>query len=393
LDELSNALGRPVALEDRAFQLLDYSVHRDFGDPVRLTSILSRQAPPEVRRWLDELHLDRSEGIVHVAANADLGMEARECCPVRHAGILLGYLWVLRGDMPLTDEEARALAATAEQAGMLLWRERLLEHEERIGETRMLTRLLRDGEARSRQAAAAALARQDGWRPDSPVAVLVARFAPGDPRPGDELAVALAVIGDRARRCWDAGSVAWMVEPGQLAVVAQLGGLKRQSVEDTVETLEAAGAEVVGASVSPGLVDAHLALDEAELVCDIIAAVPSLGPTAVWGELGSWGLLGSLLLRGTCPPSHSGVARLLNHPSAGDLFETIEAFLDAAGDATEVARTLHMHRATLYRRLRRAEEITGLSLSRGEDRLLLHVALRIWRFDGASTATTVATRR
>ena len=45
-----------------------------------------------------------------------------------------------------------------------------------------------------------------------------------------------------------------------------------------------------------------------------------------------------------------------------------------------------MHRATLYRRLERVEEITGLDLENGDDRLLAHLGLRILRLN----ATTVA---
>jgi len=47
------------------------------------------------------------------------------------------------------------------------------------------------------------------------------------------------------------------------------------------------------------------------------------------------------------------------------------------------ARSLHVHRATLYRRLARAEELTGLRLASGDDRLRAHLALRMWRLAGS----------
>ena len=62
----------------------------------------------------------------------------------------------------------------------------------------------------------------------------------------------------------------------------------------------------------------------------------------------------------------------------------------------EAARALHLHRATLYRRLARVEEITGLDLSRGDDRLLAHLGLRLYRCrlkgDRPLNATDVAQR-
>jgi len=45
-----------------------------------------------------------------------------------------------------------------------------------------------------------------------------------------------------------------------------------------------------------------------------------------------------------------------------------------------------MHRATLYRRLERVEEITGLDLERGDDRLLAHLGLRLHRLNATAVA-------
>jgi DNA-binding PucR family transcriptional regulator len=51
-------------------------------------------------------------------------------------------------------------------------------------------------------------------------------------------------------------------------------------------------------------------------------------------------------------------------------------FLDHAGQAGRTAAELGIHRQTLYYRLSRVEKLTGLSLTDGEDRLLLHMALK-----------------
>jgi DNA-binding PucR family transcriptional regulator len=42
-----------------------------------------------------------------------------------------------------------------------------------------------------------------------------------------------------------------------------------------------------------------------------------------------------------------------------------------------------VHRATLYRRLARVEELAGLDLARGDDRLHAHLAVRMWRLAGS----------
>jgi DNA-binding PucR family transcriptional regulator len=72
-----------------------------------------------------------------------------------------------------------------------------------------------------------------------------------------------------------------------------------------------------------------------------------------------------------------GLRRLL----AGDqsLVRTLEAYLDHAGDVKRTAAALSLHRGGLYYRLRRIEEVAGVDLHDGEDRLLCHLALRLAR--------------
>ena len=61
------------------------------------------------------------------------------------------------------------------------------------------------------------------------------------------------------------------------------------------------------------------------------------------------------------------------------LAETAEVFLDCAGSASRAATALQIHRQTLYYRLARIGELTGLDLADGEARLLLHASLKAAR--------------
>ena len=64
----------------------------------------------------------------------------------------------------------------------------------------------------------------------------------------------------------------------------------------------------------------------------------------------------------------------------------VETFLDCAGEVQRAARELRVHRTTLYYRLGRAEQISGLNLRDGRDRLLLllllHLVLGLHRVHG-----------
>jgi purine catabolism regulator len=62
------------------------------------------------------------------------------------------------------------------------------------------------------------------------------------------------------------------------------------------------------------------------------------------------------------------------------LLETLEAYLAAGGRKAEAARALHLERQSLYLRLRRIEELLGVSLDDEDVALGLHLAVRAMRF-------------
>lgn len=57
--------------------------------------------------------------------------------------------------------------------------------------------------------------------------------------------------------------------------------------------------------------------------------------------------------------------------------ETVLAYLNAFGDVRAAAAELHVHPNTLRYRIRRAEDLTGLDLSRPDQRLLAMLQLRL----------------
>lgn len=95
---------------------------------------------------------------------------------------------------------------------------------------------------------------------------------------------------------------------------------------------------------------------------------------AVWADIGPYRMLASL----PHPAADPAVAPLLA-PAHTELARTAEVFLDNAGQAGRTAAALRVHRQTLYYRLSRVEQLTGLDLDDGEDRLLLHMSLKAAR--------------
>src|SRR3954470_619773 len=68
------------------------------------------------------------------------------------------------------------------------------------------------------------------------------------------------------------------------------------------------------------------------------------------------------------------------NPRTRVLLETLEAYLARGGRKAEAARALHLERQSLYLRLRRIEELLGVSLDDEDVALGLHLAVRAWRF-------------
>src|SRR5262245_61588729 len=97
--ELVNALAvdleRPVGIDDRRFRAIAYSSHDAGVDPVRMASILQREAPAEVIEWLESLGLRDAGSFVRVPANPGFEMSARVCLPIRFEEQLLGFLWLI----------------------------------------------------------------------------------------------------------------------------------------------------------------------------------------------------------------------------------------------------------------------------------------------------------
>jgi DNA-binding PucR family transcriptional regulator len=107
------------------------------------------------------------------------------------------------------------------------------------------------------------------------------------------------------------------------------------------------------------------------------AAADQNAEVARWDDLRAYRLL-TALPDTTLEDMPQGMRALLDGGHE-QLVLTLETFLDHAGDVKRTAAELWLHRTSLYYRLRRIEEVAGVDLTRGEDRLLCHVALRLAR--------------
>jgi PucR C-terminal helix-turn-helix domain/GGDEF-like domain len=383
VDVLAGRLGRPVGLDDRRFRAIAYSSHADEIDPVRRTSILGRQAPPAVTRWLEELGVLRAAAPVHVPPNPAFDMVARVCVPVRFHDRLLGFLWLIESD-GLGDEQLALAERCADELAHELYGLHQQEREERGREVASVRRVLA-GDCADAEIA-----------PDARYAVLeLLLVAPADRPLGTAVEVRVTEALDRARRAVAPRHQLAEQHPGGATVIVSAGS--DDEIGRHAETLIEAAAEeladiddvapVIGIGqvvASPGaLPEAHR---QARLAARAARSRPDLGPLVPWERLGTSALVAELLgdrdPAALVPPA---LRRLLRAPDADVLARTLEAYLEHAGDAPAAAAELFVHRSSLYNRLHRIEELAGIDIRSGADRLELHLGLRLWRLAGGST--------
>ena len=373
VDEVSALLGAPATLEDRDFRLIAFGVHDSDDaaatDPVRTRSILTRHSTAEVRAWFERFGIARAAGPVRIPAAPDAGVvRGRLCLPVRYSGFVYGYVWLL-DEAEHSPAQLTAAMAVAARIG-----ERLAALSLAGAETgRALRGLLTAASRADRDAAEDALRETLGADAEEPHALVCVRAAAGS-QVG-------ALPGLRAVP--SAAALARLPEKGRGDLAALLVRLRSVQVLAAARTaaarlLDAVGepGTVAGLSAARGtLAELPDAWREALSAARAAQAQPDLGPIAKWSALGAYRLLTAL--PAGAPPDPV-VAPLLA-PAHRELAHTAEAFLDHAGQAGRTATALAIHRQTLYYRLSRIEQLTGLDLADGEARLLLHMALKAAR--------------
>ncbi|MEJ1198890.1 MULTISPECIES: helix-turn-helix domain-containing protein [unclassified Streptomyces] len=382
VDEISELLGAPATLENRDFELIAFGAYDSEGDldpsaldPVRTRSILTRRSTAAVRAWFEGFGITRATGPVRIPPTPDAGVyRGRTCLPVRHRGVVLGYVWLLDTDPGPTDRQLAAAMEVTARIGALLADE--AQHGADLSrELRAVLTAERDWQ---RDMAVAELRTALGSRADTPHAVVC--VAPW-PSAGPDDAPSVRTVPGATALCtvpWGTAgqSLALLVRLRSADVLTPATSAAGRLLERARGASGAAGTPAAGLSAPrTGLAELGAAWWEASAAARAARAETRFGPVAEWTSIGPFRLLTAL------PPqaAHDPAVRVLLSPAHRELARTAEVYLDCAGQAGRVAAELGIHRQTLYYRLSRVEQLTGLDLDDGEDRLLLHMALKAYR--------------
>jgi hypothetical protein len=369
VDTVAGRVGRAALVEDRHQQVVVYSAHAEPLDDVRRESILSRHTTPEVIAWFRAAGIHRTRTPVRTPAAPELGLLPRVCLPIVHHDLLLGFMWFIDADGSMSARDIETAAAAAGDVSRVLHRADVLgdlasQREEEAA------RLLLSDLPDARERAAKELLADGVIAADGPVTALVVQPA------GAALEQALV----QTRRWHGARSALHLLRRDH-GVLLLCGEAAARPVAEHLagRRLPGVGRTVIGVGEPyPRLADAIGSYQEALRTARVAARLPALGEVVSWSSLGVYRVLSMVdEQRLDVRAVHPGLVRLLRTDGGQVLVETLETYLDLAGNAHATAERLQLHRTTLYYRLQRVEQLAGTNLKDGNERLCLHLALKM----------------
>jgi PucR family transcriptional regulator, purine catabolism regulatory protein len=233
-------------------------------------------------------------------------------------------------------------------------------------------------------------AQQAGFNPEADYVVVVYR-ALTDTGQNLPLESLISLVRDDMARRQIEGAVGQYVDVivalypvdsnGQTARVrAQIEELRAQLAMRTPSGLVTAGIS----RPTQGLRALREAYREAKDAVSISHELGDMDATTFYGDLKLYQLLLALKEQNLAYMSRfykDTLAPLVEHDERkqSDLVRTLNGFFEANGNLAQAAKDLDVHRNTLVYRLERISELTELDLNDADNRLILHLALKIQR--------------
>ena len=372
VDEVARITGRNVTLDDVYSRVLAYNMSHPASDRARIESVLMKSVSGDAQTWEASLDLSRQNKPFIVPPNRDMGFLARVCIPLVYRGLRVGYVWIqARDDNDAPEPVLEAIdpvsveAESRERVFLEFLRRKVTEPPQEavsavtdearprilvLSHPGLRTSTLGGGE-RTR------LARQGMLDALRTLHVPVLWAATVDH--------VVALLPERVSK---AERHSMVQRFGESLVLHGLSKGSLQQMPEAGLSTTAAG----GAAVLPNLYGEALAALQAR------AVDPRIPAEADFGAIGIYQLF-----------SHAGESikarsstldAVLAMPNGQEMIGMLERIYDFNGPRGEIADELHIHRTSLYHRLRRIGEAIGQDPLDSFVRLDLHAALKARRW-------------
>jgi Sugar diacid utilization regulator len=379
-----------VVVDDADMNVLIHTPHVERPDAARIASMLRVRPPEEVIDYAYELGVRESLEPVRIPARPSIGLVGRVCAPIRKLDTLLGYIWLMDEAEDITAAHLDLVSEAAKECAEIMYAASSRDAWSTAIAEQICRDLLSDSPM-MRSTAARTLADRTGVPVDAEVVVIVIahrRAAPVMESAGTELAVAI----DAVRRHTDGFVILWAENPdGSISVIffdritPGGSGVQERHVSRFLHALleqpqfKESSQIIVGVGPAKNnVVDAWHSGQRAREALQVQRQMHLKGALAVWDELGVYQLLVQLdsarLSPDLVPPA---LTRLF--AVGGELLDTLETYLDTAGDVNATTAALHIHRSTLYYRLQKIHDDFGIDWRSGSSRLHIHVSLKLLR--------------
>lgn len=374
---MAGLLGQSISIENERFEILAsanvaavdearrFTVSEGRTDPRLLAALEERGILPEIRTTLRP---------VYIPQMPDVGLELeRILAPIVVHGDIYGYVWIIADDRPLTDLDSIAINIGATVAALMMLYQESVQSAEASLKGSLLSQLIQS--EGGREAVLTDQALRYGVDLTGKYVLLLLE---SDERNTQRI----LQLYRRVNRL--AGLYGWRAVVGQFAgevlILTQADQNTRQMIEQIRAEVNGGLTFRVGVSGTQRRAeDVGRAHQQCREVLLIARRLKDERAAVYFHELG---YLHALYRAGKdsldTNPYVPLVRRLLDAGEV-DLFDTLEAYLDAGGNGVQTAETLHIHRSTLNYRLDRLKELCNVDLGDALTRTNLQVALKLLR--------------
>ena len=380
---LAKILQRSILIDDAQHKLLAHAqqgpidearkkaIERGASSPRSISILRERGVYDKWHQYLRPLHL---------AAQPDLGLTmARVVAPIIVSGEILGAIWILAGEQPLTELDELSIEHTATIAALIILKEQAIQEVRRSLQGDFLDKLLLSESPLDPQTVEQG--KRFHYQKSQAHQILFATLNETGKKTLANLAASFTSWLQR-KKIWglvaerDEG-VILIVETDANSTGKRLGELLLSSYQLFYPSL------ILGISqFQPKEKPLQIFYKQAVQAADIGRRLGSQGKVICYWKLGLLNWLYTLSPEELATNLYLDQIKaivLYDQTHQADLLASLEIYLESGGALQEAAESLHIHRNTLSYRMKRIQEILKIDLQDSQTRFNLYVALKAFR--------------